>query len=639
LKILKDKLEPAAPRKDEERERSRLLALGLTARGVVYGDIGTSPLYAVRACFRGDRAVPVAPENVYGVLSLIFWSLVVVISVKYLLYVMRADNRGEGGILALMALIHPAEKGPARRRRLLVAMGVFGAALLYGDGTITPAISVLSAVEGVEVATPALRPLVIPLTICILVGLFVMQRRGTAGVGAVFGPLMMVWFVCIAVLGAGGIIRHPAVLGALYPGHAVTFFTHNGWRGFIVLGTVFLAVTGGEALYADMGHLGKRPIRLTWFYVVLPALVLNYFGQGALLLKSAGSSVNPFYHLAPSWALYPLVVLSTVATVIASQAVISGAFSLTRQAMQLGYCPRMRIDHTSSEEIGQIYVPGINWTLMVVTIALVIGFQHSTNLAAAYGVAVSTTMVITTLLAWTVAREQWGWPRLAVLAVTLAFLLPDTAFLGANLLKVQQGGWFPLLVGVVVYTLMSTWQEGRAAIAARLGENQPALEDFLADPAVQELPRVPGTAVFMTGALTGTPTALQQHVKHNKALHEKVVLLTVVVRNVPRTPKDQLVKVDARGHGFYRVIAAYGFMEDSSVPEVLRHCRDQGLDVVPQECSFYIGRETVIPTRWHGLKLWRSHLFALLYRNAQPVTTFFHIPHDRVIEVGIEVES
>ncbi len=639
MKTLKDTLEPAAPPREEKLPRAKLIALGLTALGIVYGDIGTSPLYAVRACFAGTRTVALDRPDILGVLSLIFWSLVIVISVKYLLYVMRADNRGEGGILALMALVHPGERDFGRSRRILVGLGLFGAALLYGDGTITPAISVLSAVEGLDVATTSLSSYVVPITVAILIGLFALQRRGTAGIGAIFGPVMLLWFTVLATLGVRGIMGDPSVLAALLPTHAIAFFAHAGWRGYAVLGTVFLVVTGGEALYADMGHLGKRPIRSAWFVVVLPALLLNYFGQGALLLRDPDALVNPFYRLAPGWALWPLVGLATLATVIASQAVVSGAFSLTRQAIQLGYCPRLPILHTSKEEIGQVYVPAVNGLLLIFTVALVLGFRHSTNLAAAYGMAVSTTMVITTVLAWVVARDQWHWPWGVVLVISLVFLAIDLAFLGANLLKVTQGGWFPLLIAAIIFILMTTWQQGRRSVSRRLGEGKVELDKFLDSEAVRGLPRVPGVAVFLTGTSTGTPTALRQHVRHNKVLHETVVLLTVVVRNVPHIGGENRVTIKDRGHGIFRVIGVVGYLDSPSVPEILRRCREQEMKIDPNQVSYYVGREITIPTSWHGFSLWRGRLYAFMDRNAQPITTFFQIPHHRVIEIGTEVES
>ena len=522
---------------DRQPPNGRYLALlSLTALGVVYGDIGTSPLYAIRECFYGEHGVEVSRANVLGILSLIFWSLMLVISVKYLGFILRADNRGEGGILALMALVHP-EHSPAnvrRRHGVLIVLGLFGAALLYGDGMITPAISVLSAVEGLEVATPLFRPYVIPLTVIILVGLFLFQRKGTAGVGAVFGPITLLWFGTLAVLGTASIARHPEVLAAVNPMHGLGFFAANGSRGFLVLGAVFLVVTGGEALYADMGHFGTRPIRLTWFGLVLPALLVNYFGQGALLLANPEAAHNPFYRLAPAWGTYPLVVLSTAATVIASQAVISGSFSLSMQAFQLGYLPRLSILHTSADERGQIYMPQVNWLLMLSTIGLVLGFRTSSNLAAAYGVAVTTTMVITTLIFYRVARELWGWKRWTIGALCLAFLVVDLGFFGASITKVGHGGWFPLVVAGGIFVIMTTWRRGRQLLAERFRSGALEVDRFLADQKLGDLPRVQGVGVFLTGRPEGVPSALLHNIKHNKVLHEKVLLLTVLTEDVPR---------------------------------------------------------------------------------------------------------
>ncbi len=512
--------------------RGDLLTHGLAALGVVYGDIGTSPLYAVRECFKEAHGLGVSPDNVLGVLSLIFWALIIVISVKYLAYVTRADNDGEGGILALTALAHPVARG--RVKAIVLLVGLFGAALLYGDGIITPAISVLSAVEGLEVAAPTLQTYIVPVTIVILAVLFWFQRRGTAGVGAVFGPITLVWFGVISALGVWHIAMAPEVLWALNPWHAVTFLLINRWTGFTVLGAVFLVVTGGEALYADMGHFGRRPIVLTWFIVVLPALLLNYFGQGALLLHSPEAVSNPFYRMAPAWALYPLLVLATMAAIIASQAVISGAFSLSRQAAMLGYLPRMRIAHTSASEIGQVYVPGVNAALFVCTIALVMGFKSSSDLAAAYGIAVTITMVITTVLAFWVARHRWGWGLPAALGLTTLFLVVDLAFLGANIIKIRNGGWVPLVVATAVFIVMTTWKRGRQQLGARMRSRSVPLNDFFALMEREHPTRVPGTAIFMTSNPEGTPPALMQNFLHNHVVHEQVVLLTIVTEESAR---------------------------------------------------------------------------------------------------------
>ncbi len=571
-------------------------------------------------------------------LSLIFWALLIVLSVKYLAFVMRADNQGEGGILALMALVQSHPDNPARRRWLIIALGLFGAALLYGDGMITPAISVLSAVEGLEIATPVLQPYIIPITIGILVGLFALQRRGTGGVGALFGPVTLVWFLVIGVLGIVGIAHEPHVLLAVDPLEALRFFARNGWAGFVILGSVFLAVTGAEALYADLGHFGIRPIRLAWFSLVLPALLLNYFGQGATLLHDAAAVANPFYHLAPDWALYPLIGLATAATIIASQAVISGAFSLTRQAVQLGYSPRVSIEHTSSEEIGQIYIPAINWTLMIATVALVLGFRSSSNLAAAYGVAVTSTMVITTFLLYVVARELWRWGHVRAIALTGFFLIVDLAFFGANITKVPHGGWFPLVVAGAVFLLMETWKRGRAILADRLRERSVPLEVLLPDIKADPPVRVPGTAVYMTGNPSLVPPALIHNLAHNKVLHERVVFLTIETMDVPAVPPRERVVVEALDEGFHWVTARYGFMQDPSVPEVFERCRSHGLDVSLAATTFFLGRESLISTPRPGMARWRERLFAVMSRNAQRATTFFHIPSEQVFEVGVEVE-
>jgi KUP system potassium uptake protein len=620
----------------EHPHGKRLFLLALTALGVVYGDIGTSPLYSMRECFHGEHAVPPTATNVYGVLSLIFWSLVIVVTLKYHVYVLRADNRGEGGILALMALVRKA-LGRRKFGWVFITMGLFGAALLYGDGMITPAISVLSAVEGLEVATPIFHHYVVPITIGILIGLFLFQRRGTGGIGAVFGPVMLVWFGTLAVLGIGGIVRHPAVLAAVNPAYAVRFFAHNGGRGFLVLGAVFLVATGGEALYADMGHFGEMPIQIDWFSLVGISLLLNYFGQGALLVTDPRASFNPFYRLAPDWALYPLVVLATAATVIASQAIISGAFSLTNQAVQLGYLPRVDIVHTSEHEIGQIYIPGVNWVLMLSTIGLVIGFRTSSHLAAAYGVAVTTTMVITTLLAAVVARNLWHWPPWLVGLVTAGFLTVDLAFFGANMVKVADGGWFPLLVGAVVYSMMTTWQYGRRDLAKQLARDALPFDKFVARLQPDHPPRVPGTAVFMARDPVATPTALLHNMKHNKVLHQRVVLLTALVEEVPTVPPERRIEVEPLGKDFYRVIARYGFMESPSMPEIIERARDRGLALDSMKTTFFLSRVTLLPTSRRGFAAWRDRLYAIMSRNAVRPTDFYRIPPNRVIELGMQM--
>ena len=569
---------------------------------MVYGDIGTSPLYALRECFFGSHPIPPTHENVLGVLSLIIYSLVLVISIKYVALVMRADNQGEGGILALTALVpgRKGERGVTARlavgRPILIALGIFGTALLYGDGMITPAISVLSAVEGMEVVTPLFRPYVVPLTVAILVALFVIQRHGTHRVGGLFGPIVIVWFLTIAALGVSWIIREPIVLSAFDPRHAFAFFAGNGLTGFVVLGAVFLVVTGGEALYADMGHFGKQPIRLAWFALVLPALLLNYLGQGALLLQNA-KAASPFFQMAPAWALLPLVVIATAAAIIASQALISGSFSITRQAMQLGLAPRLDVEHTSAHEIGQIYVPQVNWALMVATVLIVIGFGSSSNLASAYGIAVTLTMVITVMLLYVVMTERWQWPKLVAAAVMSLFLVIDLAFFGANALKVAQGGWVTLAVALTIFTLMTTWRTGRRLLAERLTARAIPVEDFMATVAAVQPKRVPGTAVFMTAQPTGTPPALVHNLRYNKVLHEQVVILTVSTAQVPHVPAAERVFVQSLGHDLFNIRVQYGFMEDPNVPEALLRARERGLPINLDDTTYFLGRETIIVTR------------------------------------------
>ena len=614
-----------------------LAALALGALGVVYGDIGTSPLYAIRECFHGEYGVEPTPDHVLGVLSLMFWSLVVIISVKYIVFVMRADNRGEGGILSLVALAVPRDAGYKGSAWFLALLGVFGAALLYGDGMITPAISVLSAVEGLGVATPALGRFVVPITVAILIGVFAIQSRGTGRVGALFGPVMVVWFATLAVLGVRGIAQDPSVLGALAPWHAVEFLAEKGGVGFVVLASVFLVVTGGEALYADMGHFGRRPIRVAWFALVLPALLLNYFGQGALVLADPSAAANPFYLLAPAWSLYPMVALATAAAVIASQAMVSGAFSLTHQAIQLGYCPRLSVSHTSARESGQIYVAPVNWALMVASCALVLGFGSSANMSAAYGMAVAATMLITSCLLCVVARRRWGWGW-GALALGAVLVPVDLAFFGANLLKLVEGGWFTLLVAAFGFTLMSTWKRGRAVLRERLEETGLPLELFLPDLETSKLPRVPGTAVFLSGDPQGTPLALLHNVKHNKVVHEHNVLLTLTTEDVPYVPDEERVTLKPLGHGFFRVVAHHGFMEIPNVPKLLRQVRSAALPIDLERTSYFLGRERLIPSGHSGMSRWREWLFSVMSQNAQSATTFFHIPPGQVVELGAQVE-
>jgi KUP system potassium uptake protein len=620
---------------------SRLAPLALGALGIVYGDIGTSPLYALRDCFSGEHGITPTPANVLGVLSLVFWSLIIVISVKYLAFVMKADNRGEGGILSLLALVvqqRGSGERSAARRPLLLAMGLFGASLLYGESIITPAVSVLSAVEGLGVATPLFTPYVVPIALVILLALFLVQRHGTGGIGRVFGPLMVAWFTAIAVLGVKELVANPAVLRAVWPGHAVSFFAQNGWHGFLVLGAVLLVVTGGEALYADMGHFGYRPIRYAWFGLVLPALVLNYFGQGALLLRNPGVASNPFYYLAPQWALYPLVGLATAAAVIASQALISGAYSLTRQAIQLGYSPRMEVVHTSAEEKGQIYLPGVNLALLLGVVVVVLGFRSSANLTAAYGIAVTGAMVITTCLAYVVARERWGVRRSIALPVAGLFLAVDLSFFGANVVKVAHGGWLPLTLGVVLFTLMTTWKRGRELLGQKLRAASLRIEDLLESFGDNGPQRVPGTAIFMTGNPEAAPTALLHNLKHNKVLHEQTVLLSIATEDVPHVPAAERVTVESLPLGLRRVTARYGFMEDPSIPDILKRCREAGLPFNVMSTSFFLGRETLIPSKKPGMALWREVLFVWMSRNSRAATAFFRIPPNRVVELGAQIE-
>ncbi len=617
----------------------RLVALSFLALGVVYGDIGTSPLYAVRECFYGAHPVVLTRMNVFGILSLIFWSLVIVVAVKYHVYVLRFDNRGEGGILALMGLVGLDKARRAAVRGALIAIGVFGAALLYGDGMITPAISVLSAVEGLEIATPFFKPYVIPITIVILVVLFMFQRRGTRGVGVVFGPVMLVWFTTLAVLGIRGILWEPSVLFALNPIYAFRFFAANGIHGFLVLGAVFLVATGGEALYADLGHFGERPIQIDWFSIVGPSLVLQYFGQGALLIRQPAAAHNPFYLLAPKWALYPLVALATMATVIASQAIISGVYSLTRQAIQLGYLPRMEIVHTSSAEIGQIYMPSVNWALMVATIVLVLGFRSSSALAGAYGVAVSLTMIITTILAYVVARDLLGWSVLTAVAVTIGFLIPDTAFLGANLAKIAEGGWFPLVIAAAVFTMMTTWRSGRRILTERLREGALPPDVFVQSLRIRPPVRVPGTAVFMHRASEAIPPALLHSLKHYKAMHENVILLTIVNEEVAHLNDEERLQIEPLGEGIFRVTGRYGFMEEPDVPALLARMQARGPKVPPMDTTYFLGRETLVVTsRPSGIAMWRERLFAWMTRNAASAARFFRLPPNRVVELGAQIE-
>jgi KUP system potassium uptake protein len=619
--------------------RGRLLAiLTLGALGIVYGDIGTSPLYSLRECFHGIHAIAPTPDNVMGVLSLIFWALTLLISIKYLIFVMRADNKGEGGVLALIALVSQHPEARRKSRTFLIALGLFGSALLYGDGMITPAISVLSAVEGLSLATNLFEPYVLPVTVAVLLALFLIQSRGTAIVGAMFGPVMVIWFTTIAIMGIPWIVREPHVLMALNPFYGGEFLWTNGWHGYVVLGSVFLVVTGGEALYADMGHFGPHPIRLAWFYFVLPALVINYMGQGAMLLSHPEAASAPFFMMAPRWALIPLVILATFAAVIASQALISGAFSLTRQAIQLGYCPRLNIEHTSAVTHGQIYIPQVNWALMICTIGLVLGFQTSSGLASAYGIAVGATMAITTMLTYLVARGSWGLGRVLAGSVALFFLLIEFGLFGANLPKIPNGGWFPLAVAGVVYLGLSTWKKGRALLFERLKAKMYPFEQFLKDIARKPPHRVAGTAVFMTSNVVGTPPTLLHNLLHNKVLHDRVILLTVITTDAPYVKDKDRVTTERLGEGFYRLTVKYGFMQEPNVPAAVASASTPHFPIDLETTTFFVGIETLLATKRPGMALWRERLFVLMSKNAVRATSFYRIPPERVVEIGMQVE-
>ena len=616
---------------------TKLRALTLGALGVVYGDIGTSPLYTLRECFV-QGGFPTETESTLGILSLIFWALIVVVTVKYVTFIMRADNQGEGGILALTALALRGMRPGHRRTSTVMAAGIIGAALFYGDAVITPAISVLSAVEGLTVSAPVFEHFVLPITLVILVLLFVMQRYGTARVGALFGPVMVLWFATLALLGTAQIVQEPHVLEALLPTHAVRMLADHGWRGFVLLGAVVLAVTGGEALYADMGHFGRLPIRMAWFGLVLPSLLLCYFGQGALLLREPQAIENPFFHLAPDWAQLPLVALATAATVIASQAVISGAFSMTRQAMNLRYLPRMEVRYTSAQEMGQIYMPTINGLLLAGVVLLVIVFRSSSNLAAAYGIAVTGTMVATTALAYKVARRLGRWPLVPALAALVGFLSVDLAFFGSNLLKVADGGWFPLAVAAGVFLLMTTWRRGRAVLRARLAEGGMPMELFLGRVKGGSIQRVPGTAVFLTSSTRGLPPSLLHNLKHNKVLHERVVLLTVEIEDVPYVPVAARFEVKPYVAGFFRVVVKYGFMEEPDIPAALRGRRIPGLPFDPMDTTYFVSRETLIPSSRPDLPRWQELTFIGLCKLSASASEYFCIPPGRVVELGMQIE-
>jgi KUP system potassium uptake protein len=612
-----------------------LFFLSISAIGVVFGDIGTSPLYALRICFYGPHAIPPTPGNVIGVLSLIFWSLILVVSVKYLSFVLRADNQGEGGILALMALVLP-KKGP--QRAVILFMGIFGAALLYGDGSITPAISVLSAIEGLSIATPAFTSFVVPLTLIVLFFLFLVQHRGTGRIGMMFGPIMLLWFLILGTLGLVNIIFKSDVLLAVNPSHAVRFIAMEGYESLFIVGAVFLVVTGAEALYADLGHFGRAPIRLAWFALVLPCLLLNYFGQGALLLDNPSAAINPFYHLAPAWALYPLVVIATAATIIASQAVISGVFSLTSQAVQLGYLPRLQILHTSEGEQGQIFIRPINWGLFAVTASIVLGFRSSGNLAGAYGVAVSTTMVITTLLVYVALRQRWQWSLVTAAVVAGLFLVIDLAYFGANLMKIGEGGWLPLIMAAIIYLLMSTWTEGRQVVAKQIRDFVKPLKSYLETIDYRTVKKVSGTAVYLAASPFSTPPAFVHNVLHNKIMHERIIFLYVGYKNVPHVRADKRVSMKKLRQDVYRVVVRYGFMDRTDIRAVVRILDNKHLEISLEKTTFFVGRDTFIPTKSVGMSKWRGVLYMLMRRNSARAFRYFNLPPERVLEIGAQIK-
>jgi KUP system potassium uptake protein len=606
----------------------------------VYGDIGTSPLYAIRECFKEEHGLAAIPENVYGVLSLILWALIIIVSIKYVVFILQADNRGEGGELALLALILQTQQRTTdtTRRFIIIALGLTGAALLYGDGVITPAMSVLGATEGLEVIAPQFHVLVVPSTLVILTTLFLIQKKGTAKVGRVFGPVMVVWFITIAILGIMEIAKGPAILLAINPWHGVQFFLHNGFAGFVILGAVVLAVTGAEALYADMGHFGKRPIRVAWFSLVLPALMLNYFGQAALILREPAAAANPFYLLAPRFLLYPMLALATAAAVIASQALISGAFSITQQCIQLGYCPRMSIIHTSETEHGQIYIPEINRALMVGCLTIVIGFRSTSALGAAYGIAVTGSMAISTILFSTLARTRWQWSWPKVIGLATLFLIVDLSFFGSNALKVVHGGWVPLAIAIMVFTLMTTWNSGRRIVQNLLARGSLPIDLFMADVVKRKPFRAPGTAVFMTSNPEGAPLVLLHHLRHNKTLLENVILLSILATNVPYVPDEERITATDLGEGFWRVVAKYGFMEKADVPQVLARCRGLGVIADRRDTTYFLGRERLLPTGRMPLARWRKKLYIFMSRNSRTATEYFSIPPNRVVELGAQLE-
>jgi KUP system potassium uptake protein len=622
---------------ETNHKSSGLVVLSLSALGIVFGDIGTSPLYALRECFQ-HSGLALTPANILGILSLVFWTIIIMICVKYMAIVLRADNKGEGGILSLTALGVRALEPLKKRKVFVVTLGLIGAALLYGDGMITPAISVLSAVEGLKVITPVFEPFVVPITLVIIIFLFFLQFFGTGRIGVVFGPIILLWFFALGFFGVLQILENPQVLAALNPIYAFDFFQQTGWVGFFVLGAVVLVVTGGEALYADMGHFGRKPIRLAWFFVAMPGLVMNYFGQGALLLENPAAISNPFYLLYPKEYLVFMVGLATIATVIASQALIAGIFSITKQAIHLGFCPRMSIVHTSSREMGQIYIPFVNWALMIGVLWLVLTFKTSSDLAAAYGIAVTGTMIITTLLAYHVARYMWGWGRWQAILVFGAFLLVDLSFFITNIVKVNDGGWVPLAIGAGVYLLMSTWQKGRKILADKLKARSVSIIQFIQYLEAEKPVRVQGNAIYMSSDSWGVPVPLLHNLKHNKVLHENIAFLTIKTKEVPFVPKEERVQIETLAPNLYRLVALYGFMEMPKIKHILEAAREAGIPFHATDTTFVLGRETLIPTGDASLPIWRERIFAFMARNAERPTVFYKIPPNQVIEVGIQLE-
>ena len=629
----------SSPKHPRNHGGAGLASLVVGAIGVVFGDIGTSPLYTLKQAFGPHYGLVANHDTVLGILSLVFWALTMVVTIKYVTVIMRADNEGEGGIMALMTLAQRTLKPGSRSVYLVGILGIFGASLFFGDGVITPAISVLSAVEGLEVVAPQLHHWIVPIVVLVLLVVFLSQRYGTEKVGRVFGPVMIAWFLALAVLGVVNILHAPEVLKAVNPWWAVRFFAEHHFGGVFILGAVVLAVTGGEALYTDMGHFGARPIRLGWYWFVLPALMLNYLGQGALVLEDPTAIVNPFYVGVPGWARWPMIVLATCATIIASQAVITGAFSISRQAMQLGYIPRMAVKHTSRDTIGQIYIPAVNWTLMVLVIGLVLSFQTSTALATAYGISVSATMLIDTLLLAIVARELWPRARNWVLGLCVLFLFADVGFLIANAAKILDGGWFPVVLGIVLFTLLRTWRRGRELLYLEIRKGGIDLDTFLPGLMLAPPVRVPGTAVFLIAQQGMVPQALLHNLKHNKVLHERNVFLTVKTLNVPYAPKGDRLRIDPIGDEFHRVTIRFGFMETPDVPlALMRSCDQGGIHFDPMDTTYFASRETVVASKRGGMPVWRDKLFAVMHRNAAPATGFFHIPGNRLVELGSQVE-